>query len=139
MRETEAFTAKDGWLYITGDAETITDYSKLCGGWIAVMITDPDGETITDFMNITISGTASKAKITMNWAQRYFHNGGLTVDDSGNSSEFSGSFSGGTAEALGPGKITITDFVYDYGTGKEYATGVFIWPDGVKGYIGLTR
>ena len=140
LRETEAFTAKKGWLYITDQAIAITDFSLLTGGWRAVMYTDPDGDgAVTDFMNIEISGSASDPVVTMHWGQRYFHNGGETVDESGSSTAFKGPYSGGVIDALGSGRITLKDFVYDPGTGTEYAVGEYIWPDGVKGIIGLVR
>ena len=139
LREMDAFTAKDGWLYITDEAEPIGDFSLLTGGWRAIMISDPNGDVFYDFMNAELSGVEGKVTVTLNWADRYFQNGGATIDARGYPSDLNGTFDGKQIKAVGDGAIILVGFCYDPGTGLEYAWGEYTWTDGVKGYIGLIR
>ncbi len=139
LREMDAFTAKDGWLYITDEAEPIGDFSLLTGGWRAIMISDPNGDVFYDFMNAELSGVKGKVTVTLNWADRYFQNGGATIDARGYPSDLNGTFDGKQIKAVGDGAIILVGFCYDPGTGLEYAWGEYTWTDGVKGYIGLIR
>lgn len=139
LRDAEGFSWENGWTYLSPDAEQLTDYSLLTGGWKATMISDPfelRDSLGTDYFNVSLSGNASSAEVTINWGLRILKSVG-TVDDSGNKSSLSGKFSNGKLTAVGSGSITIEGFFYD--NGKEFAVGTYTWPDGVVGYIGLIR
>lgn len=141
LRDSEGFSWKEGWTYLSSNKQVINDFSALKGGWKAVMISDPQNKRegmFTDYLNVEISGTDIDTVVTLKWRERLMSNsGGSVIDVSGYDSNLAGSFLGGEIEAVGSGKITLTDFYYD--NGKEFAEGKYIWTDGVEGYIGLIR
>lgn len=140
IRDAEGFSWENGWTYLSTDAEQITDFSAVTGGWKAVIISDPfelRNSYTTDYMNIHISGTAAKLDVTMNWGIRFFNSDGTSIDASGYPSALSGSYSDYTLTATGSGKLVITAFFKD--NGKEYAVGNYTWPDGIVAYVGLIR
>ena len=139
IMDAEGYSWDKGWTYLSSNAKQISDYSLLTGGWKATMITDPFelmDSYATDYFNVSFSGSATSAKVTMNWGLRILKSVG-TVDDTGSTSSMAGKFSGGKLTAVGSGSIEITGFFYD--NGKEFAVGTYTWPDGVIGYIGLIR
>lgn len=139
-REAELYTWNNGWSDMSSNAELIGDFTALTGGWKALIVTDPfelmDAYT-TDFVNISISGSASDVKITMSWGTRLYNSTGKTVQTNSTPSSFSGKFQKGAIDAVGSGRLVIKDFYC--GNGKEYAVGEYTWPDGLVGYVGLTR
>lgn len=136
----QGFTYENGgWQVISEDSEIIPDFSLLAGGWMAVMITDPDTSPYTDYLNIEIQGTESDAVLIFNWGERHFSADGKTVDESGKTSRLSGQFKDGTILAKGDGSIAMTRFLIDHRNGKEYASAIYAWPDGTRGYMGLVR
>lgn len=138
--EMEQYDWEKGWKNMSKSAVRITDFSAVTGGWKGVIITDPfelmDAYT-TDLVNVSISGSASDVKISMSWGTRYFNSTGKSVETKSTPSSFSGTFSKGSVVTVGSGKLEITSFYYD--NGREYAIGVYTWPDGLVGYVGLTR
>ena len=122
------------------DALWLEDYDMLCGGWKCYLIDDPYGEygsMMERLLNVYIDGVPTAAEVTFDWY--YIHDGSLDqgYDDDGPSSVFSGSWSAGHIEALGPGSIDLSDFyLLD---GHEYAVGTMTWPDGIPAAVFLTR
>ncbi len=136
------FSWRNGFMDMSPDAVRIDDFSAITGGWKAHLITDPenrDDSYFDDYMNISISGTKQSANVAFAWHTRYLPSVDQYIDVSDTVTTFFGSFLDGRITALdtGMGKVEFTDFWFD--NGKEYATGIYTWSDGVVGYIGLSR
>ncbi|MCR5636789.1 MAG: hypothetical protein K6F76_06410 [Clostridiales bacterium] len=136
------FSWRNGFMDMSPDAVRINDFSAITGGWKAHFITDPENRSDSyyeDYLNISISGIEQSVNVAFAWYTRYLPSIDDYIDVSDNVTTFFGSFSDGsiTASDTGMGKVEFTDFWFD--NGKEYATGIYTWPDGVVGYIGLSR
>ena len=129
------------WNGLSQNAVGITDFSAVKGGWKAYLLDDPSGKhstnTVEHIANIRISGSESAAQITIDWYITFFGDESEEYDDNSPDTEFSGTWSGGEISALGTGKITLSDFYYD--NGREYAVGVYSWPDSTESIIALVR
>lgn len=111
------------------------DNAALNGGWKAYIY----DESTERFLNAEINASGSDFSIRLNWKNIYFD--GASYEETG-SDDFDGTwdFESGTAKAQGVnGKLEITSFMLSNDMMHEYAMGVFYWPSGEKGYIGLMR
>lgn len=130
------------WVYMPESAVRIEDFSKITGGWKAYMVSDPENKrnsSCNDYFNINISGTEAASIVTFKWYIRTFNADMESIDVSGEDSVFSGRFKDSAIYATGAGNVDLTAFYYDDATGREYAVGTFMWPDGVEACIGLVR
>lgn len=111
------------------------DNAALNGGWKAYIYDD----STERFLNAEINASGSDFTIRLNWKNLYVD--GASYDETGNA-DFEGTwdFTNGTAKAHGlNGELELTSFMLSNDQMHEYAWGVFYWPSGEKGYIGLMR
>ncbi len=135
------YSWENGWSTMSPQAESIDSFDTVTGGWRAVMVTDPlellDCYS-TDNMNIDISGSPDSATITFNSNKRRFHKNGEVLNLSGEHPSFQGSFTDGSIYAASrSGSVKLDHFYID--GDKEYALGVYTFPSGEIGYIGMVR
>ena len=120
------------------DLELLTDFEELRGGWKCYLIDEAAYDTMMErLLNVFIGGTPEETDVTFDWF--YAHNNALDegYDEDDPPTVFSGSWEDGEISALGPGRVTLTDFWFD--EGYEYGIGTFMWPDGVVATVLLAR
>ena len=125
---------------IPDGVQKLTDFNEVTGGWKAYMKTDPDnqfGSMMEHYLNVSISGSAVSSKLTFQWNYSFINAAGQGYDDNSPDSTFVGAWQDGGIEAIGPGRVNMTDFYYE--SGREYAVGSMMWPDGVPAAIVLIR
>lgn len=136
ISEAERFNAVKGkWRKLSAKKIKINKFSAIKGGWKAYMVTDPKNKRDSyreDYMNIKISGSAKKATVTFRW-NTYVNGKKVKTKNT----KFTGKWKNNKIIAKGEGKVTLKAFYLD--GKKEYATGTYMWPDGVKANIGLKR
>ncbi|MCR5661003.1 MAG: hypothetical protein K6G50_02610 [bacterium] len=135
------YSWENGWSTMSPQAERMHSFDAVTGGWRAVMVTDPlellDCYS-TDNMNVDISGSPDSATITFNSNKRRFHYNGEVLNLSGEHPSFSGSFKEDYIYAASmEGSVKLYNFYIDGDT--EYALGLYTFPSGEKGYIGMVR
>lgn len=122
------------------NAEWLTDFEEVRGGWKCYLIDDPDGEygTMMEFLlNAYIDGTADAADVTFDWYYAYDGSQDQGYEDNASDSSFSGSWTNGILSGVGSGRITLTDFWY--ADGHEYGMGILMWQDGATSLVALAR
>ncbi|MCR5403151.1 MAG: hypothetical protein K6E91_04930 [Butyrivibrio sp.] len=88
-------------------------------------------------LNVKTDTSDNDMLLTFDWLYIHFGATDEGYDDNTPDSVFTGTWDNGTITALGPGKVTMTDFYYD--NGFEYAIGSMIVPDGTTAKIFLVR
>lgn len=122
------------------DAEQITQHQYLCGTWKDYMLDDPKDKLncMTErFIQVRFSDTNGHAQLVIDWSYVYDGSTGEGFEENAPVSVFAGSFSGRQLDALGAGRIVLTDFYYL--NDEEYAIGTLIWPDGMDSFVSLKR
>lgn len=120
--------------------ERLDDFEEVTGGWKCYLIDDPDGvydSMMERFLNVYINGLPGSAAVTFDWFYVYDGAQDEGFDDDASDSYFEGSWEDGQIEAIGSGRVTLTDFWYR--DGHEYGVGTFMWPDGVTAAVLLAR
>lgn len=129
-------TTGAGIVVDASNAELITgDGKSLNGGWKAY-IYDDDTER---FLNAEIDINGNAFAITLNW--KYLYLDGSTYDET-DSSSYSGTWNPEQGAAKGQsidGEVEITAFYLSNDQLHEYAIGIYYWPSGEIGHIGLMR
>ena len=130
---------------MNGNAPTgitrITSLDQARGGWKAFIYNyaiagNQYSQSTEELLNIYIGGTESETTLTFDWY--YTRIGGDEVHENNTtSSVYYGSWSHGRVEALGGGKVVLSDFWEQ--DGHQYGIGRMVWPDGVDGTIALVR
>ena len=126
---------------VPSEASFIETVDPLFGGWKALIIYDPNSEydsSATEFLNITLAGTAEDLSLTLDWYQIFWANEGESFDETDmEDGVFSGKWENGGLWASGAGTIRLTQF-YEK-NGKQYAVGTMDMPDGIPALVALVR
>ena len=101
----------------------LTSIDEVTGGWQAYAF----GEGGDRVMHLSIDRVSAAATLVIDWV----YNEGST------NYTFTGSWTGGTLDVVGSGRITIDSF-WQLG-GQQYAAGTYIWPSGETDTITLVR
>lgn len=129
------------WSTLTSSAAKLNDFEAVQGGWKAYLLDDPSGKrtrhSVEHFANISISGSASVTKATIDWIYATATDEGGGHDDTSPDSVFNGSWSDGAFSGLGAGRLTLNNFYYE--SGREYGVGIYTLPDGVESIVALVR
>jgi len=115
-------------------ATRLTGFEDVEGGWKAYLYSG-DSEWL---LNTRFDSVQDGAAVTIDWY--YLRIGGVSEEvreDDTPDELFNGSWSGGTLDATGSGRITIAAFWEK--DGRQYATGSFMWSSGETGTIALVR
>ncbi|NLT41018.1 MAG: hypothetical protein GXX89_11265 [Clostridiales bacterium] len=126
---------------VPSEASFIETIDPLFGGWKALIIYDPNNEfdsSATEFLNITLAGTAESLSLTLDWYSIFWSNEGQSFDETDmEDGVFSGKWENGGLWASGAGTIRLTQF-YEK-NGKQYAVGTMDTPDGIPALVALVR
>ena len=121
-------------------AERLTNFEEVEGGWKMYIIDDPYDEYGSDverFCRCAIGEDANGKGIGIRWDYVFEYFEGPGVEDDTPDTFFYGTWEDGCLDALGPGRVTITDFWYL--DEHEYAVGTMIWTDGTPAAVFLVR
>lgn len=118
----------------------ITSLDEARGGWKAFIYNyaiagNEYSMPTEELLNIFIGGTEAETTLTFDWY--YTRIGGDVHENNTMSSVYNGSWSLGRVEAIGGGKVVLSDFWEQ--DGHQYGIGRMVWPDGVDGTIALVR
>ena len=118
----------------------LENFEEIRGGWKMYIIDDPNGEYGSKIERLCICafGEDENGKgIVIRWGTIYNGTSGDVYDDEGPSSIYYGTWEYGVLDALGSGRVNITDFWY--ANDHEYAVGRMTWPDGIPALVFLVR
>ena len=122
------------------DAEALTEFEDIRGGWKCYTEYDPDltmGAHLRELTNVEISGTPETASLVIDWYM-LFPDGEEPYDTATwDDTSFSGQYNAEGLYVTGPGNIYISRF-YLY-EGSQYAFGSLISPDGTVADFVLMR
>ena len=114
---------------------------SVIGGWKVFIMDDPEnrfGSGMERMCNANVDAGQPGTQVTFHWYYVYNRDTQTVNQDFSSDSLFTkGTWNNGLIEALGPGKIELTEFYYL--DGKEYAVGILHWPDGIKGAVFMVR
>lgn len=114
---------------------------SVIGSWKVFIMDDPEnrfGSGMERMCNADVDAGQSGTQVTFHWYYVYNRDTKAVNQDFSPDSFFTnGTWDNGRIEALGPGKIDLTEFYYL--DGKEYAVGILHWPDGIKGAVFMVR
>ena len=126
---------------IPSGVNNIESVGQLNGGWKALIIYDPNNENdagAMEFLNVSLSGTAERLNLTLDWYQIFWANEGENIDETDmEDSIFSGKWESGGLWASGAGTIRLTQF-YELNR-KQFAVGTMDTPDGTPALVALVR
>ena len=115
------------------------DEDALNGSWKCLILYSPEQSLayqVFSFCNAQVDGSTDNLTFTVSWYMDVF--GGETYDRSDEmNAVFTGGWSDGNANFIGPGAFTISS-IYEL-NGKQYAFGRYTPPDGESAVIGLVR
>lgn len=121
-------------------ADRLEDFGEIEGGWKLYVLDDPDneyGSGMERFCRCAFGEDENGRGIGIRWDYVFDSFEGSGFDDDTPDSFYYGSFENGVLDAMGPGRVMITDFWYM--DGHEYAVGRMMWPDGVPASMLLVR
>ncbi len=126
---------------VPADAAAMSSFEEATGGWKALIVYDPEGShdaSGTEFLNISLAGTAENSRLTLDWYLIFWSGDGTSFDETGmEDSVFNGQWADGSLLASGAGTIHLTQF-YALND-KQYAIGTMDTPDGIPAFIALVR
>ncbi|MGI5979242.1 MAG: hypothetical protein ACOX66_07045 [Oscillospiraceae bacterium] len=126
---------------VPAGVKPISNIASLTGGWKAFIHYDPNNEydsAATEFLNISLAGTADSLSLTLDWYHIFWEGAGESIDETDmEDSVFNGKWENSGLWASGPGTIRLTQF-YEQ-NGKQYAVGTMDTPDGIPALVAMVR